>query len=106
VQSFGKLSSLVVCAAFVATLVTGCETGRYNKRHPSFVHIGDVTTTGHPDPSLPANAQGQPPVPGSPTAAGPNGKQPWNDNEARESPGVDAMASAPNRNLHDAFQMQ
>lgn len=106
VQAFGKLSSMVVCAAFVATVVTGCETGRYNKRHSPLVHIGDVSTTGHPDESTPANAEGQPPVPGSPTAAGPNGKQPWNDNEARESPGVDAMASAPNQSLPDAFQRQ
>lgn len=105
-QAFAKLSSLVVCAAFVATIVTGCETGRYNKRHSPLIHTSDVSTTGHPDQSLPANPEGQPPVPGSPTAAGVNGKQPYNDNQARESAGVDAMAAAPNHNHKDAFQRQ
>lgn len=106
-QAFGKLSSLVVCAAFVATLVTGCETGRYNKRHSSLIHASDVSTTGHPDKSLHANPEGLPPVPGSPTAAGVNGKQPFNDNEARESPGVEkGIAAAPNQNHKDAFQRQ
>lgn len=105
-QSFGKISSLVVCAAFVATLVTGCETGRYNKRHSPLIHTNDISTTGHNDETMPANPEGMPPVPGSPTAAGVNGKQPYNDNQARESPGTEAMAAAPNQNHPDAFQRQ
>jgi hypothetical protein len=107
VQAFGKISSLVVCAAFVATLVTGCETGRYNKRHSPLIHTSDVSTTSHHDKALPANAEGLPPVPGSPTAAGVNGKQPYNDNEARESPGVEeGIAAAPNQNHKEAFERQ
>lgn len=98
---------MVVCAAFVATLVTGCETGRYNKRHSPIDHINDVSTTGHPEESTPANAKGLPPVPGSPTAAGVNGKQPFNDDEARESPGVEkGIAAAPNQNHKEAFERQ
>jgi len=107
VQAFGKISSLVVCAAFVATLVTGCETGRVNKRHSPLIHANDVSTTGHPSAVLPSNGEGQPPVPGSPTAAGLNGKQPWNDNQARESLGVEkGIAAAPNQNHKEAFQRQ
>ncbi|HUY82259.1 MAG TPA: hypothetical protein VMU92_11100 [Acidobacteriaceae bacterium] len=106
-QAFGKISVLAVAAAVVATLVTGCETGRYNKRHSSVIHVSDVATTGHPDKALPANAKGLPPVPGSPTAAGVNGKQPFNDNQARESPGVEnGIPAAPNQNRKDAFQKQ
>lgn len=106
-QAFGKIPSLVVCAAVAATLVTGCETGRINKRHSPLIHANDVSTTGHPDKSLPANPEGLPPVPGSPTAAGVNGKQPYNDNEARESPGVEhGIAAAPNQNHAEAFQRQ
>jgi hypothetical protein len=107
VQALGKISGLVLAAAVVATLVTGCETGRVNKRHAAVVHISDVSTTGHPTPTLASSAEGIPPVPGSPTAAGPDGKQPFNDSEARPSPGEEGgMAAAPNQNHHDAFQRQ
>lgn len=106
-QAFGKISTLVVAAAFIATLTTGCETGRVNKRHSPIVHISDVSTTGHPDSALPSNGNGLAPVPGSPTAAGVNGKQPFNDNEARESPGVEGgIAAAPNQNHKTAFERQ
>ncbi|MFZ0663808.1 MAG: hypothetical protein WAM66_14030 [Acidobacteriaceae bacterium] len=106
-QAFKTISGLALAAAVVATLVTGCETGRYNKRHPHFVHASDVTTTGHPNPALAANPEGQPPVPDSPTAAGVDGKQPFNDNEARSTPGVEhGRAASPNRNHPDSFKGQ
>ena len=106
-QALKKFSGLVLATAVIATLATGCETGRGNKRHRDLDHISDVTTTGQPDTALAANAEGQPPVPGSPTAAGVDGKQPFNDADARPSPGVDdGIATPPNRLTHDAFQRQ
>ena len=106
-QVFSKISGLALAAVVVATLVTGCETGRYNKRHADAVHISDVTTTGHPNPALAANPEGQPPVPDSPTAAGENGKQPFNDNEARSANGVETgRATSPNRSHPDPFKGQ
>ncbi|MGB0122153.1 MAG: hypothetical protein WA419_11620 [Silvibacterium sp.] len=106
-QAFKKISGLVLATAVIATLATGCETGRGNKIHGGFNHMSDVTTTGKHDPALAANAEGQPPVPGSPTAAGANGRQPYNDADARPSLGVeDGMAAAPNQNHKDAFQRQ
>jgi hypothetical protein len=107
VQAFRKVSGLVLATAVIATLVTGCETGRGNKRHAGFDHMSDVTTTSHPDSTLAANAEGLPPVPGSPTAAGNDGKEPFNDADARPNPGVeDGFAAAPNRNHATAFQRQ
>lgn len=107
VQGFQKIAGLALAAAVVATLVTGCETGRTNKRHGHSVHVSDVTTTGHPNPALAANAEGQPPVPDSPTAAGADGKQPFEDNQARPSPGVKSgRAASPNRTHADAFKGQ
>jgi hypothetical protein len=107
VQAFSKVSGLAVAAVVAATLITGCETGRYNKRHPHFNRASDVTTTGHPNPALAANPEGQPPVPDSPTAAGVDGKQPFNDNEARSTPGVeDGRASSPSHNHPDPFKGQ
>ena len=106
-QAFTKFSGLALAAAVTATLVTGCETGRYNKQHPHFNHVSDVTTTGHPNPALAADAEGQPPVPDSPTAAGTNGKQPFNDNEARATTGVeDGRAASPSHNHPDPFKGQ
>jgi hypothetical protein len=99
VQAFRKISGLVLTTAVIATLVTGCETGRGNKRHSAVDHLSDTTTTGHPDPALAANGEGLPPVPGSPTAAGVDGKQPYNDRDARPSPGVDDGRSAPPNRL-------
>jgi hypothetical protein len=107
VQAFKKISGLVLATAVVATLATGCETGRENKNHSDVDHITDITTTNEPDPELAANPEGQPPVPGSPTAAGPDGRQPYLDGDARPSPGVEGgFASAPNQNHPDAFQRQ
>jgi hypothetical protein len=107
VQAFRKISGLMLAAAVIATLTTGCETGRENKNHAYVDHVMDVTTASEPDQELAANAEGLPPVPGSPTAAGIDGKQPPNDNEARPSPGVeDGHAAAPNQNHAEAFQRQ
>ena len=106
-QPFRKTTGLALATAIIATLATGCETGRGNKRHFHADHISDVTTTGKQDAELAANPEGIPPVPGSPTAAGDNGKQPYNDGQARPSPGAeDGMAPAPNHNHYDAFQRQ
>jgi len=93
VRAFGKISGLVLAAAVIATLTTGCETGRVNKRHAAADHMSDVSTTGKPDAALASNGEGLPPVPGSPTAAGPDGKQPFNDSGARPSPGVESASN-------------
>jgi hypothetical protein len=86
----------------VAMLVlAGCETGRVNKLHAGFEHANDVATTGHP--SSDANqtaALGQPPVPGSPTAAGRDGRQPLLDSNSRKSPGEEALAARPERQVY------
>ena len=106
-QALKKVSGLVLAAAVVATLTTGCETGRVNKRHAAGDHISDVSTTGKIEPALASNAEGLPPVPGSPTAAGTNGKQPYNDSQARPSPGVEhGLPAAPNQNHKEAFERQ
>lgn len=106
-QLLRRLSGLALAALVVATLTTGCETGRTNKRHAEVDHINDVTTTGHPDPTLAANPEGEPPVPDSPTAAGDNGKQPYNDAHGRPTTGVEkGRAAAPNWNHKDDFKRQ
>lgn len=106
-QAFRRISGLVLATAVIATLVTGCETGRGNKRHAGFDHVSDVTTTGKNDPAFAADAEGEPPVPDSPTAAGADGKQPYNDADARSTTGVEGgHAAAPNQNHAEAFQRQ
>lgn len=106
-QAFKKISGLALATAAIVILATGCETGRGNKRHYEADHMSDVTTTGHPDPAFATNPEGQPPVPGSPTAAGPDGTQPWNDADARSGAGVEGgIAAAPHQNQPDAFQRQ
>lgn len=106
-QVFTKIAGLALAGAIIATLATGCETGRYNKRHRAVDHISDVSTTSNHDPALTANGEGQPPVPGSPTAAGVDGKQPYNDSDARSGLGAeDGIAAAPNQNHVEAFQRQ
>ncbi|QNI34654.1 hypothetical protein H7849_12595 [Alloacidobacterium dinghuense] len=88
-------------------LVTGCETGRSNKAHASWQYLSDETTTGKPDLTASAPASGQPPVPGSPTAAGPDGLQPLNDNEARQSVGAEeGRPTPPREQKKDPFQRQ
>lgn len=106
-QAYRKIAGLALATTVFTMLATGCETGRYNKKHAAADHISDVTTTGHPDPSLAADASGQPPVPGSPTAAGIDGRQPYNDDEARAGLSAEeGKAAAPNRNHAEAFQRQ
>lgn len=75
--------ALTVCA------LSGCETGRENKLHSRFESTSDLTTVPHPQPEYASVSTGNPVVPGSPTAAGPDGLQPVNDNQARKSPGVE-----------------
>ena len=87
------------CVLFaIATLcILGCETGRTNKVHSSAIYTSDVTTTGKPQQEYASASTGQPPVPGSPTAAGPDGRQPMNDYEARKSLGVEEGSPTPPR---------
>jgi hypothetical protein len=77
--------------------MSGCETGRVNKLHSAFDHQSDVTTTPHPNQQVASLATGNPPVPGSPVAAGPDGTQPTNDDEARKSPGAEEGRPTPPR---------
>jgi hypothetical protein len=95
--------------AFVAAtgllLITGCETGRTNKDHAPWQAVSDESTTGKPEMATAAPAAGQPPVPGSPTAAGADGLQPLNDSEARQSPGAEeGRASPPNQHVRGALE--
>lgn len=69
--------------------LSGCETGRTNKLHSHFESTSDVATVPHPQSQFASVKTGIPPVPGSPTAAGPDGRQPRNDSEARKSPGTE-----------------
>jgi hypothetical protein len=78
-----------VFLALGAMTLTGCETGRANKLHSRFELVSDVTTMPHPNQEYASISTGYPPVPGSPTAAGPDGLQPMNDNHARPSPGTE-----------------
>lgn len=88
-------------------LVTGCETGRTNKAHAPWQHVSEESTTGKPDMAKAAPATGQVPVPGSPTAAGPDGLQPLNDNEARQSVGTEeGRATPPRSQQKDPFERQ
>lgn len=65
----------------------GCETGRANKLHAGFESVSDTTTVPSPSQQYASIGTGMVPVPGSPTAAGPDGLQPLNDNQARKGPG-------------------
>ena len=90
-----KVSGLVLVAAAAGLFATGCETGRTSKQHSAINMISDETTTGKQDPSYVASGEGIPPVPGSPTAAGVDGKQPYNSGWARSSPGSEHGAATP-----------
>ena len=90
-----KISGLVLVAAAAGLFATGCETGRTSKQHSPLDMISDETTTGKQDPSYVADGSGIPPVPGSPTAAGVDGKQPYNSGWARSSPGAEHGTAAP-----------
>jgi hypothetical protein len=90
-----------------ALVLSGCETGRVNKLHSRFESVSDPTTVPQPNPQYASVDTGNPPVPGSPTAAGPTGMQPMNDSEARPSPGTDrGVAMAPRRQPVDPFVRQ
>lgn len=96
--------ALCVLASLV---LTGCETGRSNKLHSAYDTVSDVTTVPHPNPEYASIATGNPPVPGSPTAAGPDGLQPTNDNMARKSPGAeDGIDTWPRMQPRDRFLRQ
>lgn len=100
-------STTVLLAAAGLLLITGCETGRTNKDHATWQTVSDETTTDKPQLAKAAEATGQPPVPGSPTAAGPDGLQPLDDSEARPSPGAEeGRATPPNEHVKDAFERQ
>ena len=89
----------------VGGLLAGCETGRTNKAHAAWQHLSDDTTTSKPD-STQALSPGdhQPPVPGSPTAAGADGNQPLDDMEARSRHGNEhGEAAAPHTQPANAF---
>lgn len=102
------LSRAVLIAAAAGLLLTaGCETGRVHKNHATWQHLSDETTTGKPELAKAAPATGQPPVPGSPTAAGEDGLQPLNDSQARNSPGAEeGLPSATSRPPKDSFERQ
>lgn len=90
-----RVSGLVLITAAAGFFATGCETGRTNKQHSAALLISDETTTGKQDPNYVASGKGIPPVPGSPTAAGDDGKQPYNSGWARSSPGSEHGAATP-----------
>jgi len=93
--------------ALCALALTGCETTRTNKLHSRFEAVSDLTTVPHPNPQFASVATGIPPVPGSPTAAGPDGLQPANDSQARSGPGSEkGIPMAPREQPTDKFIRQ
>jgi hypothetical protein len=101
----GRLLGLygVVLFAGAGLLSSGCETGRTNKVHAEWQHLSDATTTSKPESTQKLEAgENQPPVPGSPTAAGPDGNQPLNDSEALTRHGSEHEATPPNRQPADS----
>lgn len=88
-----RIRPLLVAAGLVSALgvvaLTGCETTRVNKLHAGFESVSDVTTVPGPNPQYASVVTDIPPVPGSPTGAGPDGMQPVNDNQARKDPGAE-----------------
>jgi hypothetical protein len=102
-----KVSGLGLAAAVAGLLVTGCETGRTTKQHSLAASVSDETTTGKQDPSYVGNGEGQPPVPGSPTAAGADGNQPYDSAYARSSEGAEyGSATPPAEQAKDSFERQ
>jgi hypothetical protein len=102
-----RSATVSLSAALICLALAGCETTRGNKLHAHFESVSDVTTTPHPDPKYASVATGIPPVPGSPTAAGPDGTQPLNDDEARKSPGSEkGIPMAPREQPRDKFIRQ
>ena len=103
-------ASPILAAALLAltTLaLAGCETGRGNKMHSQFESVSDIATTPHRDPKFASISTGIPPVPGSPTAAGPDGMQPFNDGQARVDPGAEkGIPTYPREQPKDRFIRQ
>ncbi len=94
IRMLGGKVGLAGCLA-AALLLGGCETGRTNKAHAEWQHLSDDTTTGKPESSQALGpGEHQPPVPGSPTAAGPDGNQPMDDMQARPRHGNEAGEAA------------
>lgn len=99
------LSAGVFCVA--ACALNGCETGRANKLHAQAESVSDVSTTPHPESQYASVSTGIPPVPASPTGAGPDGRQPFNDSQARSSPGSEkGTPMAPREQPKDRFIRQ
>jgi len=99
------VSAGLFCVA--ACALSGCETGRVNKLHAPFESVSDVTTTPHPHEQYASVSTGTPPVPDSPTGAGPDGRQPFNDNQARNNPGAEGgTPMAPRAQPKDRFVRQ
>ena len=102
-----KVSGLVLAVVAAGLFANGCETGRTNKQHSPALLVSNETTTGKQDPNYLASGEGMPPVPGSPTAAGENGKQPYDSGWARPGPGAEhGMATPPGRQNKDSFVRQ
>ena len=102
-----RAAKVFLSAAVLSLLVAGCETGRVNKLRAPVDWGADIATVPHQDPQYASLSTGNPPVPGSPTAAGADGMQPTNDDEARKSPGADeGRAMAPRNQPVDRFIRQ
>jgi hypothetical protein len=88
-----RIQAAMLAAGLVGVLglvaLTGCETTRENKLHAGFESVSDVTTVPGPRPEYASVVTDIPPVPGSPTAAGPGGMQPVDDSGARKDPGAE-----------------
>ena len=99
------VSAGLFCVA--ACALSGCETGRVNKVHAPFESASDVTTVPHPQQQYASVVTEFPPVPGSPTAAGTDGRQPFNDNEANVDPASEkGIPMAPRAQPKDRFLRQ
>ena len=100
--------AVIGAGAFLAMMVTtGCETGTTAKTLSCTFHLSDVSTSPILHPGSTQKAIGLPPVPGSPVAAGADGYQPANDDEARPSPGSEeGKAMLPRMHLSNGFQRQ
>jgi hypothetical protein len=99
------VSAGLFCVA--ACALSGCETGRVNKLHAHSDSVSDVTTTPHPHAEYASVVTPNPPVPGSPTGAGPDGRQPFNDSQARIDPGSeDGSPMSPRRQPKARFLRQ
>jgi hypothetical protein len=99
------VSAGLFCVA--ACALNGCETGRANKLHAQFESVSDVTTTPHPHTEYASVVTRIPPVPGSPTAGDSDGRQPFNDNQARSGPGSEkGIPMSPREQPRDRFIRQ